>query len=161
MDWNNRDVSYNKARLYAFLLLKFRPRSSKEISQRLKRKKFDPKTIKEVTVYLEEKGFLNDREFTRAWIEARLKRGFGFKRIRRELGLKGIDKEILDSQIHKIKQHYCEKDTLKQLAEQRWRKLSGVNPQKAKQRLFGYLARRGFAPELIIEEVRNLTKTKL
>jgi regulatory protein len=157
----NKSASFNKARAYAYLLLKFRPRSSKEISQRLKRKKIDPKAIKEVIFYLEEKGFLNDREFAKAWIEARIKRGFGLKRIRRELGLKGIDKEVLDAQIQKIKQHYCEKDTLEQLAEQRWRKLSGVAPQKAKQRLFGYLARRGFPAELIIEAVGNLSKNSL
>ena len=158
---DNQSASFNQARQYAFLLLKFRPRSSKEISQRLKRKDFDPKTIKEVASYLEEKGFLNDREFTRAWIESRTKRGFGFKRIRRELGLKGIDKQIIDSQIQEIRKTYSEQDTLARLAEARWHRLKGLKPQKAKQRLFGYLNRRGFSPELIIEAVKNLAKNKL
>ena len=154
----NRSPSFNKARAYAYLLLKFRPRSSKEISQRLKRKKFDPKTVKEVALFLEEKGFINDAEFTRVWLESRLKRGFGFKRIRRELGLKGIDKEILDTQIEKAKQQYCEKDTIGRLAEEKWRRLSGIQPQKAKQRLFGYLVRRGFSADLIIETISDLGK---
>ena len=150
-----RSASFNKARAYVFLLLKFRPRSGKEISQRLKRKKFDPRTIAEVVTYLEEKGFINDTEFARAWLEARIKRGFGFKRIGRELSLKGIDKEILDTLIHKVKQQYCEKDAISRLAAKKWRRLSGINPKKAKQRLFGYLARRGFPPDLIIEAIAD------
>jgi len=153
-----KNVSFNKARQYAFLLLKFRPRSSKEIAQRLKKKDFDQKTIKEITLYLEEKGFLNDREFTRAWIESRLKRRFGFNRIRRELGIKGIDKQIIDLETQEIKKRYSEEDSLIQLAEERWRKLSGIPTQKAKQRLFGYLTRRGFSPEIIIETVNKLLK---
>ena len=161
MSLDNKSASFNKARQYAFLLLKFRPRSSKEISQRLKKKNFDHKTIKEITSYLEEKGFLNDREFAWAWVESRIKRGFGFKRIRRELGLKGIEKQIIDSQIQEIKKSYSEEDTLTRLAEERWHKLRGTPPQKAKQRLFGYLVRRGFSPELIIEAVNNLTKNNL
>ena len=158
MSLGYKNASFNKARQYAFLLLKFRPRSSKEIAQRLKKKDFDQKTIKEITLYLEEKGFLNDREFTRAWIESRLKRRFGFNRIRRELGIKGIDKQIIDLETQEIKKRYSEEDTLIQLAEERWRKLSGIPAQKAKQRLFGYLTRRGFSPEIIIETVNKLLK---
>ncbi len=158
MSLEHKSASFNKARQYAFLLLKFRPRSSQEISQRLKKKKFDQKTIKETTLYLEEKGFLNDREFARTWIESRLKRRFGFNRIRRELGIKGIDKQIIDLETQEIKKRYSEEDSLIQLAEERWRKLSGIPAQKAKQRLFGYLSRRGFSPALIIETLDNLAK---
>lgn len=148
---------FNKARQYAFLLLKFRPRSAKEISQRLKKKNFQYQTIKEVVSYLEEKGFINDREFARAWLEARIKRGFGFKRIRIELNQKGIDKQITDTLIRETKQRYSEADSLTRLAEVRWLKLSGVTQQKARQRLFGYLARRGFPAHLIIETLNKLT----
>jgi regulatory protein len=155
---DNNSAPFIKARQYAFLLLKFRPRSSKEISQRLKKKHFDPSAIKEIVTYLEEKSFLNDREFARAWIESRIKRGYGLKRVRRELALKGVDKPIIDAQIEKIKERYCEEDSLTRLAEQKWHKLKGLSPQKAKQRLFGYLIRRGFPPDLIIEAVGSLTK---
>lgn len=154
----NKNTSFNKAKLYAFLLLKFRPRSCKEISQRLKKKRFNQKTISEILAYLEEKGFLSDREFARAWIESRIKRGFGFSRIRKELDIKGIDRQIIDAQIKEIKTRYSQEDSLKQLAQKRWDKLSAIPVQKAKQRLFGYLARRGFSSELIIDAIDNLAK---
>lgn len=161
MSLENKDASFNKARQYGYLLLKFRPRSSKEISQRLRRKGFDAKTIKEVTFYLEEKKFINDGDFSQAWIESRVRRGFGFKRIKLELEQKGIDKQIFDSQIREIKQRYPEKDILNRLAKERWPRLRNLPLQKAKQRLFGYLARRGFSPELIIESVNDLAKNNL
>lgn len=158
MDPKDKSAAFNKAKQYAFLLLKFRSHSRKEISDRLKKKDFEPQTINKVISFLQEKRFLNDKDFCRAWIESRIKRAFGFKRIRRELGLKGIEKQIIDSQIQEIKKHYSEEDMLTRLAEERWHKLKGVPPQKAKQRLFGYLARRGFSPELIIEAINNLAK---
>lgn len=109
---------------------------------------------------MEEKKFLNDREFTKAWIDSRAKRGYGLKRIRRELALKGVDKTILEEQIGQARQLYSEEDTLARMAEERWRRLKGLPLIKAKQRLFGYLIRRGFSPDLIIEIVGNLTKNK-
>ncbi len=149
-------ASFNKARQYAFLLLKFRPRSSKEIFGRLKKKNFDLKIIKEVICFLEEKRFLDDNEFTRAWVESRLARGYGFKRIVRELGLKGIDRQIIDSNIQEKKKHYSEDQVLNCLVEQKWHRLKALPPQKAKQRLFGFLARRGFSTALIIEAIEGL-----
>lgn len=145
-----------KAKNYAFLLLKFRLRSEKELCARLKKKKFDTGIIQETISFLKDKGFIDDNYFAQAWIESRLKRPLGLRRLRQELRLKGIDKEIIDDQIAKIKKNYSEEDVVLKIIRERIPKLKGLEPQKAKRRLYSYLLRRGFAPEIVIDAMNQL-----
>jgi len=138
------------------LLLKFRLRSEKELYSRLKKKGFDEVVIKETLSFLKEKSFIDDRIFAKAWIESRLKRPLGIRRIEAELKAKGIDKEIIDSQIEAVKQGYSEEDIVSRIAQERFRKLKDIEPQKAKRRIFAYLLYRGFSPEIIIDMVNQL-----
>ena len=155
---NIRVDQLQKAKNYAFLLLKFRPRSEKEIGERLKRKKFDPAVIRETILFLKENGFIDDSYFAKVWLESRIKKPLGLKKLRVELRQKGVDKEIIDSQIEEISKGYCEKDTVLKLARARLNSLKGIEPQKKKNRLYGYLMRRGFLPEQIIDAVNQLCK---
>ena len=151
---NNNDLE--KAKKYAFLLLKFRPRSQKEIYSRLKKKKFAEAVISQTLSFLKEKGFLNDRLFSKSWIEFRIKNSYGFRKIEQELKLKGIDKETIDAEIGDIKQGYCEKDVIFGIAGERFRKLRGIETNKAKRRIFDYLMRRGFSTGMVIDAVNRL-----
>ncbi len=153
----NKDP-FEKAREYAFLLLKFRQRSEKEIYQRLKRKKFPESVIKETALFLKNKGFIDDVQFSKAWIESRLKKPLGLRKIRQELNLKGIDKEIIESQLSKIKDNYQEDEIVLKIAKERLIRLKGIGPDNAKRRLFSYLLRRGFSPEIVTDTVSQLCK---
>lgn len=154
---NKRTESFAKARDYAFLLLKFRLRSENELFQRLKLKKIPEETIKEVVSFLKEKRFIDDNVFTRAWLNSRLKRPFGLRRIRQELRQKGVDKEIIEQETAKLKD-YSEGQTVLDLAKGRLNKLKGVEPDTAKRRLYAYLLRRGFSPEIVIDTLKQLCK---
>jgi regulatory protein len=153
----NKDIdSLKKAKNYAFLLLKFRTRSEKEIYQRLKKKKFNEEIIKKTISFLKDKNFIDDDYFAKAWIESRLRRPLGLRRIKEELRLKGIDKEIIDCQIEKVKEGYLEEDIVLKLAKTRLSKLKGIEPQKAKSRIFSFLLRRGFSPQIVIDVINQL-----
>lgn len=145
-----------KARNYAFLLLKFRLRSEKELAERLKRKKFEPRVISETLAFLKEKRFLDDRLFAKTWIEWRIAKPLGVIRLRQELRAKGIDKEIIDETLEEVKKNYSEESVVSGLAKERFKKLKGVERNKAKQRILGYLLRRGFSTDLVIEAIRRL-----
>ncbi|MCM8795938.1 MAG: recombination regulator RecX, partial [Candidatus Omnitrophica bacterium] len=145
-----------KAKDYAFLLLKYRPRSEKEIYQRLKRKKFKESIIQQTLIFLRNKEFVNDVYFSQLWVESRLKRPFGLRRIKEELRLKGIDKEIINDVLEKTKENYSEEEVVKQLVKERLRRLKKIEPQKAKQRLYSYLLRRGFSAEVITDVLNEL-----
>lgn len=138
------------------MLFKFRLRSERELYQRLKKKKFDPETINKAILFLKEKGFINDDYFAEAWVESRIKKPLGLVRLRQELRLKGIDKEIIDRQIGQIKKDYSEQDIVAKIAAERFNKLKGIDPQKAKRRLYAYLVRRGFSLGIVMDVLNQL-----
>ena len=145
-----------KAKDYAFLLFKFRPRSEKELCQRLKNKKFDDRTIRDTLAFLKDKAFLDDFSFARAWIESRLKKPFGLRRIRQELKLKGIDEEIISSRIAAAKEGYSEEEIVRKIAKEKFNKIRNLETDKAKRRIFSYLIRRGFSSDTVADAVRQL-----
>lgn len=154
----NRESSgllFQKARDYAFLLLKFRLRSEEEIYARLKRKKIPEETIRQTLTFLKEKGFVDDKLFAKNWLAFRIKRNLGLKRIKEELRIKGIKKEIIEEEVGAVKGHYCEADIVREVARQRLSRLKGLEPIAAKRRLYAYLLRRGFSQEIVAEAIQS------
>lgn len=151
----NKEELLQKARNYAFLLLKFRLRSEKEIYQRLKKKKFEEEVIKQAVSFLKDKGFIDDNLFTKSWIASRLKKPLSLRRIKQELNLKGIDQEIIDTKISEVKKGYDEPGLVKRIAGERLNKLKGIEPGVARRRVYAYLLRRGFSPEVVIDAMNG------
>lgn len=144
-----------KARNYAFLLLKFRLRSENEIYQRLKKKKFDEHIIRDTISFLKEKGFVDDNIFAKSWVQSRLKKPLGLARIKQELRLKGIPREIIDREIKEIETQYREEESVFGIAQARFNKLKSLGPDIAKRRVYAYLLRRGFSPGAITEAINQ------
>jgi regulatory protein len=150
--------SFTKAKNYAFLLLKFRLRSERELYSRLKKKDFPESIIRKTISFLKEKGFIDDSVFAKNWISSRLKRPFGLRRITQELKLKGVDREVIAQQVQGLKGNYCEEKVVEEIARFKLNKLKNVEPQKARSRLYGYLIRRGFSSEVIIDVINKLER---
>lgn len=144
-----------KAREYAFLLLKFRLRSEKELYQRLKKKKFEEETIKETVSFLKDRGFISDSLFAKSWVESRLRKPLGLRRIRQELRLKGISAEIIDGQLNAVKDGYSEKEIIAGIVREKLLKLKDIPSEKAKRRIYQNLLQKGFSPADIIEALKN------
>lgn len=82
----------------ALRLLSFRPRSIKEIQQRLTKTNANTKTINRVIDNLIDKNLLNDREFAIWWVDQRVKfRPRGNFALQFELRQKGISQDIIDT----------------------------------------------------------------
>jgi regulatory protein len=154
--WLRKTKNKERAKNYAFLLLKFRQRSQKELVGRLKQKGFSDPVIKETLAFLKNKGLINDHAFAQAWVEERLKRSLGLGKIKQELILKGIDEEIINHQIAQIKENYCEEDIAREIAQVSLNKLKGISPNQAKRRVYAYLLRRGFSVGLVEDVLGQL-----
>jgi len=137
------------------LLLKFRLRSEKELLQRLRQKGFPEHLCLDTLNFLKEREFINDRIFAKGWLSSRLKRPFGLRRIKQELFQKGLDKEVIEETFDLVKNGYDESGIVRQLVEQRFARLKGVEPLKARQRVYAYLIRRGFSPDVAGEAVKK------
>lgn len=144
-----------QARAYAFLLLKYRPRSKQELAERLRRRKFPGELIGQVVGSLEEKGFLDDAAFAKAWIASRAGR-FGPRRIRQELRRKGIDTGLIDAGLREMRSCAPEEETIRQIAEEKAGKLKNLDPVTAKRRIYAYFLRRGFSPETVSDVLNRI-----
>ncbi len=151
-----------KALTYAYKLLSYRPRSQQELSQRLEKKGFPPEVVKDIIEYLKEKGYLNDEAFAWFWINSRLSaKPTGARRLRVELIKKGIENSIIEQVLSQFKEHYNETDLAHEAGLRRLNVLQKderLNKEKIRNRLSGYLARRGFSYEIVREVLDRILR---
>ena len=140
----------------ALRFLKIRPRSIAELKEKLQIKGFSQTEIETTVLDLTASGLLDDRAFTKSWINYRLARPFGFRRIIQELKAKGIDPETVEQALAEIKDSYSPEDVALELAQRRWQRLPAIEPVKKKKRVLDFLLRRGFDADVAIRVLRKL-----
>ncbi len=145
-----------KAQQVVYRLLKFRLRSSKELQSKLSEKKFSSSIIKQTIQHFKDLQLINDHTFAQQWISSRLKKPFGVNRIRLELKDKGISPDIIEEALKESTDMYEELAIVTELARYRASKYKNDDPQKIKQRVYGYLLRRGFSTNSIIKAIKTL-----
>jgi regulatory protein len=141
---------YRKAWESALRLLNYRERSIKELEGRLLEKHYSPPTIDAVINRLKELDLLDDTKFARLWTRSRIR----FKPrsawlISRELREKGIEEEVIREVVEEELTPEQEFAAAMSLAEKQARRYRGEDPEKARQKLFAFLARRGFSSDMI------------
>lgn len=145
---------FTKALEKSFRLLGIRPHSQKELEKKLKEKKFAPEIIKKTIARIKELGYLDDKKFAKAWLEARKLSHKGKYVVQKELKNKGVAEEIIKKTISS----YAPKDEYKialELAEKKVRSYKDLDKFKRKQKLAQFLARRGFGWETIIKVLKK------
>lgn len=149
-------VKAKNPQAYALLLLRYRLRSEKELRQRLSKKGYSSQDIEKTISFLKKHNFVDDARFTHAWIQASLRKSLGKRRIIGELKRLGVDEELIQQELANLSNNYDESKMLLQLAKKRIKFLKNLDKDKLKRRLFTYLFRRGFEPELINETINRL-----
>ncbi len=150
-----QDKEFLKAKNYTFKLLSYRQKSTKEIKDRLKMKGFIPATIKKTIKYLNKLNYLNDEDFTRFWIQAKIQsRPVGWLLLRYQLRQKGIPEQIMEEVISDFAGQYDEYEAAKKLATSRRNRYKDLEPLKLKRRLYDYLRQRGFSQEAILQAIK-------
>ncbi len=137
-------------------LLKIRLRSEKEIRDKLKQREFDQELIDQTLDYFRRLNLVNDQEFTRQWIHWRVSKPFGINRVKFELKNKGISEETIEAELRAFKINFPEDDIVLNLADRRKVLMKEKDPIKLKQRLYGYLLRRGFSVSSILEALKKV-----
>jgi regulatory protein len=140
----------------ALRFLKFRPRSIAELKEKLGSKGFSSADIETTVLELTASGLLDDRAFTKSWINYRLARPFGFRRIIQELKAKGIDQEIIEQAKLEIDVNYSPQKVAQDLAQRRWQRLPDIDPLKKKKRVMDFLLRRGFEADIVLKAIKKL-----
>jgi regulatory protein len=143
--------------------LEARPRSESEVRRKLVTMGYRPDLVDEVIARLLVLGYLDDDAFARSWVESRDRaRPRGEHALRRELGLKGVDRQLVDGILDERREDARAEATAGDAeaanpddaaAERLLRKkLSAIlrepDVRKRRQRAYGLLARSGFGPDV-------------
>ena len=124
-----------------------RPRSQKEITDYLKRKKTPEKLVEKIVGRLAEGGLIDDEAFARWWIEQRVTfRPKGKRALLAELGQKGIDREISE---RIIGEEIDEMALAQKAAEKKLRVLKNLPAPELRQKMTNFLLTRGFSWETV------------
>jgi len=137
----------HEARQYAFLLLSYKARATKELTQRLTRKGFSPDIIARTLQRLAELKMVDDAGFARRFAEDRISIGHKGKwRVRGELLKRGIDRQQIDAAIAEAPDEVA---AAREVAAKYLGRNRRLEPDVLKRRLYAFLARRGFSPDTI------------
>lgn len=150
--------TFEQVKGYIFRLLKIRFRSEKEVRDKSRKKGFGEPTVDEAVGYFKAIDLINDRQFARKWIASRLSRTkpFGIHRIRFELKEKGIAPELINEEIAQVIPDYSETEIIAHLAQRQAVKHRNIPREKVKQRVYGYLLRRGFNPAAVMKAIKAI-----
>ncbi len=152
-----REEQLHEARQYAFLLLSYKARATKELTQRLTRKGFSPDIIARTLQRLAELKMIDDAGFARRFAEDRIAIGHKGKwRVRGELMKRGIGRQQIDAAIAEAPDEVA---AAKEVAAKYLSRNRRLEPDVLRRRLYALLARRGFSPDTI-RQVIDLEETE-
>ncbi|MBA3075547.1 MAG: hypothetical protein FP831_18265 [Anaerolineae bacterium] len=147
---DSSEVAYQKATR----LLDYRPRTEKEIRQRLIQKEFSTLEIDQVVLRLKRANLVQDQQFAKMWIENRNDFHPRSQRLMRyELRIKGVAEQTIESA---LADSADDLDLATRAAAQYARKLNFQDRVLFRKKLSAYLARRGFSYGTISPVIRDL-----
>ena len=137
-----------------------RPRSETEVRRRMERQGVSPDLAERIIERLCTLRLLNDAEFARLWVENRETfRPRGRHMLRYELRQKGLSEKIIEEALEQVD----EEEGAHRLALQQGERLACLDRSTFRQKLMGYLVRRGYSYELarhaVSESWQSLAKS--
>lgn len=142
-----------KAYQQAILFLGYRARSEAEVRKNLEKHEIPPETIDVTIERLREERLLNDEEFAQNWVANRSAfRPRSRRALAIELKRKGVDEAAIQSATAAVD----EEALAYAAAQKRVRRLKHLEWNAFRKKLGEFLARRGFAYEVIVPTVKRL-----
>jgi len=156
----------SSARDRAIRFLEARDRSCKEVKERLLRAGEVEEDVQDAVEWLEELGYLDDRRFAATLAGEKVRAGWGPHRIRAELLRKGVARSIVGEIVGEGYQAEVfvnvaggeegVEDRLVNLVQRRYRRDLERDPEKGRNKVAGFLARRGHDWDLVNSVLRRV-----
>lgn len=146
-----------RGKQYVLRLLTIKDRTTKELVEKLRRKGYDEDIINTVIAEMKTLGYVDDKQYAMHFAELRATYDkFGPYRICAELRKRGIPKNMAQDVVSNIFREGREEANALELAKE-WIARKGIeDKEKSVRRLYGYLARRGFAPDVVRKTLRQV-----
>ena len=156
------DPAKARARVFqrAAKLLAAKQRSVEELREKLSTTRGATKAmVDEAIERLREYGYLDDAKFAQTYASLRLReRPIGRRRLQRDLWLKKVDKQIVESALDEVFESTPEDDLIDRAIAKRIRLRGKPKTREESKKLFDHLLRQGFEFELVSEKVRAIAK---
>ena len=137
----------------AVRLLARRPYSEAELRRYLATKKVPEAVIDAALAKLERLGYVDDRAFAAYWVENRERfRPRGLRALRYELRQKGIAADVIETALQNVDPHA----SAHRAAQSYARRVHGLTRREARNKLAGFLQRRGFSYAVVREVVEEV-----
>ncbi len=137
----------------AVRLLARRPHSEAELRRYLARKNTPDAVIEAALAKLQRLGYVDDRAFAAYWVENRERfRPRGIRALRYELRQKGIAADVIEETL----QDFDPQASARRAAQTYARRLHNLTRREARNKLAGFLQRRGFAYAVVREVVQDV-----
>ncbi|WP_058485406.1 RecX family transcriptional regulator [Defluviitalea phaphyphila] len=142
-----KEKDYNKAKNIALNFLSYRPRSEKEIRNKLASKEYDEAIIEKVIDFLKKYDYVNDEKFAINYVKYYTHtKILGKKKIEYDLKQKGIKQKIIENVLNNIE--LDELNNALKLIEKKCPLKENID-QKKKQKIYQFLLRKGFSYDVI------------
>jgi len=144
---------YESAYQRSLKFLSYRPRTQAEIRQNLKQHEIPDEVIDRIIERLAELSMVDDTAFTQTWIENRSAfRPRSRRALSHELRQRGVDPQIIEQSLETVD----EQTLAYQAASKQAGKYKDLDYQLFRQKMYGFLARRGFNYEVSAQIVPQI-----
>lgn len=142
-----------------FRYLSGRDHSSSELKQKVSKKGYKESDIDQVIQSLSENGYLDDESFAAKFVEEKTELNqWGPKKIKSHLYKKGIDRKIIENVLSQQTDDLQQQQICVDLVVKRKRHfLREEDTYKRKQKIYRYLAGRGFSGSVIKKSLPRIT----
>ncbi len=139
------DEEVEKAKNAAFRLLSGRSYTRQEILGKLRGRRFKERAIEEAVQRLERLGLIDDWDFARRFVRERMRlRPMGRPMLVRDLRKRGVAEEIVQQVLDEALEGVDLEAVALDLLRAREARYRGLDRQRARARMYGFLGRRGF-----------------
>lgn len=157
----------NRLTEYAYRLLAAKPRSEKELRERLIQKEWDDPeamndAIDQVIKRLKELRYIDDGLFAFDFVKSRVAgRPIGKARLSRDLARRKVSREVADEALNLVLDDATQEGLIDKAIERRLRIKGLPTDRQETKKLFDHLMRLGFPYDLITRKLRDLKKDDL
>ncbi len=142
---------------WAGKILSRRDHSEAELRQKMKAKGFETEAIDRACLRLHELGWLDDSRFAKAFARDLLEvRRLGHYAAKAKMRAKGLDHGLIEKTLTALSDSSAEQARIREWIERRSRGLNESDPRKRKQKLFRFLAGKGFDSEAIRDAIEEM-----
>lgn len=136
----------------------YQDRCHKEVEKKLKEFTLIPEAKEQILINLLQDNFLNEERFAKSFARGKFRiKHWGKQRITRELKFREISSYNIKTALKEIdEQEYLQ--TIHNITEKRKQITTESNPYKLKQKLIGFLQRKGYEMDLVYKVVNDITE---